>query len=197
MNLLKIRISNGFLLDSDRLLDSPVPVSKGFFQIIKENTFLLTSIAFIFILTALIIFYLRKRKKTGIDDKEEKLIDPYEEALSAITALKEEQSILSPKPFIFRLSEILRIYVEKVFNVPAMELTGEEFMREIASHSFFKNRYDEILREFIRQGDRIKYSEENFEDGEMNLLMQTALHFVQDTHEKLQDSLNREETPAS
>ena len=98
---------------------------------------------------------------------------------------------MSPKPFIFRLSEILRIYVEKVFNVPAMELTGEEFMREIASHSFFKNRYDEILREFIRQGDRIKYSEENFEDGEMNLLMQTALHFVQDTHEKLQDSLNK------
>ena len=197
MNLLKIRISNRFLLDSDRLLDSPVPVSKGFFQIIKENTFLLTSIAFIFILTLLIIFYLRKRKKTGIDDKEEKLIDPYEEALSAITALKEEQSILSPKPFIFRLSEILRIYVEKVFNVPAMELTGEEFMREIASHSFFKNRYDEILREFIRQGDRIKYSEENFEDGEMNLLMQTALHFVQDTHLKLQDSLNKEEIPAS
>ena len=197
MNLLKIRISNGFLLDSDRLLDSPVPVSKGFFQIFKENTFLLTSIAFIFILTLLIIFYLRKRKKTGIDDKEEKLIDPYEEALSAITALKEEQSILSPKPFIFRLSEILRIYVEKVFNVPAMELTGEEFMREIASHSFFKNRYDEILREFIRQGDRIKYSEENFETGEMNLLMETALHFVQDTHLKLQDSLNREETPAS
>ena len=197
MNLLKIRISNRFLLDSDRLLDSPVPVSKGFFQIIKENTFLLTSIAFIFILTLLIIFYLRKRKKTGIDDKEEKLIDPYEEALSAITALKEEQSILSPKPFIFRLSEILRIYVEKVFNVPAMELTGEEFMREIASHSFFKNRYDEILREFIRQGDRIKYSEENFEDGEMNLLMQTALHFVQDTHEKLQDSLNKKEIPAS
>ena len=197
MNLLKIRISNRFLLDSDRLLDSPVPVSKGFFQIIKENTFLLTSIAFIFILTLLIIFYLRKRKKTGIDDKKEKLIDPYEEALSAITALKEEQSILSPKPFIFRLSEILRIYVEKVFNVPAMELTGEEFMREIASHSFFKNRYDEILREFIRQGDRIKYSEENFEDGEMNLLMQTALHFVQDTHVKLQDSLNKEEIPAS
>ena len=197
MNLLKIRISNRFLLDSDRLLDSPVPVSKGFFQIIKENTFLLTSIAFIFILTLLIIFYLRKRKKTGIDDKEEKLIDPYEEALSAITALKEEQSILSPKAFIFRLSEILRIYVEKVFNVPAMELTGEEFMREIASHSFFKNRYDEILREFIRQGDRIKYSEENFEDGEMNLLMQTALHFVQDTHVKLQDSLNKKEIPAS
>ena len=197
MNLLKIRISNRFLLDSDRLLDSPVPVSKGFFQIIKENTFLLTSIAFIFILTLLIIFYLRKRKKTGIDDKKEKLIDPYEEALSAITALKEEQSILSPKPFIFRLSEILRIYVEKVFNVPAMELTGEEFMREIASHSFFKNRYDEILREFIRQGDRIKYSEENFEDGEMNLLMQTALHFVQDTHVKLQDSLNKKEIPAS
>ena len=69
-----------------------------------------------------------------------------------------------------------------------MELTGEEFMREIASHSFFKNRYDKILQEFVDQGDRIKYSKENSADGQMNLLLETALHFVKDTHEKLEEA---------
>ena len=71
-----------------------------------------------------------------------------------------------------------------------MELTGEEFMREIASHTFFKNRYDKILQEFVDQGDRIKYSKENSEDGQMNLLLETALHFVKDTHKKLEEAKN-------
>jgi hypothetical protein len=66
-----------------------------------------------------------------------------------------------------------------------MELTGEEFMKEIASHSFFKNRYDQSLREFIDQGDQIKYSKEKTDDGQMTLLLDTALHFVKDTHAKM------------
>ena len=72
------------------------------------------------------------------------------------------EKIGDPKPFVFRLSEILRVYVERLFKLPAMELTGEEFMREIATHSFFKNRYESTLMEFIEQEDRIKYSKEEF-----------------------------------
>ena len=49
------------------------------------------------------------------------------------------------------------------FGVPAMELTGEEFMSEIASHSFFHNRYEDLLREFVERGDLVKYSEESIE----------------------------------
>jgi hypothetical protein len=47
-----------------------------------------------------------------------------------------------------------------------------------------------VLREFIDQGDRIKYSQEDGDNIQMKLLLETALHFVKDTHVKLQESQN-------
>jgi len=71
--------------------------------------------------------------------------------------------------------------------VPAMELTGEEFMREIATHTFFKNRFDHSIQEFVLQGDRVKYSNDNIDSKEMSVLLETALSFVKGSNEKLME----------
>ena len=185
-----LTINKAYLLDSNREEDLPIPIFKSFSQLVEENLFII-SLSILIIITVLIfILFLRRKKKGESKEKEPKKIDPYQDALSNIQSLQDQKPVLSAKPFVFRLSEILRVYVERVFKVPAMELTGEEFMREIASHTFFKNRYDKILQEFVDQGDRIKYSKENSEDGQMNLLLETALHFVKDTHKKLEEAKN-------
>jgi cyanate lyase len=185
-----LTINKAYLLDSNREEDLPIPIFKSFSQLVEENLFII-SLSILIIITVLIfILFLRRKKKGESKEKEPEKIDPYQDALSNIQSLQDQKPVLSAKPFVFRLSEILRIYVERVFKVPAMELTGEEFMREIASHTFFKNRYDKILQEFVDQGDRIKYSKENSEDGQMNLLLETALHFVKDTHKKLEEAKN-------
>lgn len=185
-----LTINKAYLLDSNREEDLPIPIFKSFSQLVEENLFII-SLSILIIITVLIfILFLRRKKKGESKEKEPEKIDPYQDALSNIQSLQDQKPLLSAKPFVFRLSEILRIYVERVFKVPAMELTGEEFMREIASHTFFKNRYDKILQEFVDQGDRIKYSKENSEDGQMNLLLETALHFVKDTHKKLEEAKN-------
>ena len=190
MTILNLLASKGYLLDLNRELDQPVPIYKSFSQVIQENLVPILGII-LFLVTAFLIFLiLRKRKRTNSSEEIQVQIDPYEDALNEIQGLQKQHPPLSPKPFVFRLSEILRIYVERVFKVPAMELTGEEFMREIASHSFFKDRYDLVLREFINQGDRIKYSQEDGDNEQMKLLLETALHFVKDTHVKLQESQN-------
>lgn len=183
-------VNKAYLLDSNREADLPIPIFKSFSQLIKENLSLVVLIICTIIAVLFLILLLRKKKNGESSEKEPEIIDPYKDALSNIQSLQDQKPILSAKPFVFRLSEILRIYVERVFKVPAMELTGEEFMREIASHNFFKNRYDKILQEFVNQGDRIKYSKENSEDGQMNLLLETALHFVKDTHKKLEEAKN-------
>lgn len=183
-------VNKAYLLDSNREADLPIPIFKSFSQLIEENLFLIVLSIFIIITVLFFILLLRKKKNGESSEKESEIIDPYEDALSNIQSLQDQKPVLSAKPFVFRLSEILRIYVERVFKVPAMELTGEEFMREIASHTFFKNRYDKILQEFVNQGDHIKYSKENSEDGQMNLLLDTALHFVKDTHKKLEEAKN-------
>jgi hypothetical protein len=71
--------------------------------------------------------------------------------------------------------------------MPAMELTGEEFIIETASNPFFKNRYEDLLREFVDRGDRVKYSKETASTIELNLLLDSALHFVTDSHSRISD----------
>ena len=174
--------------------DQPIPVFKPLTQIIGENLLPLGLLAFAFLCGLAIWLYLRNRKDTDQDQFAEPPIDPYSEALGNIEELQKSHPRLQPKPFVFRLSEILRVYVEKLFKVPAMELTSEEFMREIVSHSFFRNRYEELLREFMDRGDRVKYSTESMNQEEMNLLLNTALHFVKDTHLKLEEEKEQTES---
>ena len=87
-------------------------------------------------------------------------IDPYAEAIQAIEELQAKKHILNAKPFVFRLSEILRIYIQKRFSMPAMELTGEEFIVEIASNPFLGG----IMRIYSRSSLNlviVKYSRNN------------------------------------
>ena len=167
--------------------DKPIPLFKPLTQIISENAWSFGLLALILFAGVLTWLYLRKRSSSSLEQVIPPAIDPYQEALDNITELQGRKPGLQPKPFVFRLSEILRVYVEKLFNVPAMELTSEEFMREIVSHSFFRNRYEDLLREFVDRGDRVKYSKELMGQDEMNQLLNTALHIVKDTHMRLQE----------
>ena len=74
--------------------------------------------------------------------------------------------------------------------MPAMELTGEEFIIESASNPFFSGNYEELLREFVNQGDRVKYSKETTETSHISLLLDSALYFVKDTHNRLKAQEN-------
>ena len=71
--------------------------------------------------------------------------------------------------------------------MPAMELTGEEFIVEIASNPFFSGNYEDLLQKFVKLGDRVKYSKEVTEGSQINLLLDSALYFVNDTHNRLRD----------
>lgn len=176
--------SASYLLELNLETDSPIPVYKTITQIFEENLYWFL-IPILTITLAFIFWRFINKKKLNLEEKEVALpVDPFEEAIRSISELQNEK-IGDPKPFVFRLSEILRVYVERLFKLPAMELTGEEFMREIATHSFFKNRYESTLMEFIEQGDRIKYSKEEFSLTITEQLLELALHFVRDTHAKL------------
>ena len=179
-----------YLLDPNIQSEDTLEVYKSFAQIISEN---LTWILIFFLVIGILLSlaYL-KNKKNKIHDLEplEPQIDPYDEALEAIKELQTKKAHIQPKPFVFRLSEILRIYIQKRFNMPAMELTGEEFIIEIVSNPFFSGNYEELLRDFVNLGDRVKYSKETTETSQINLLLDSALYFVKDSHNRLKAQEN-------
>jgi len=180
-------ISNSFLLDSDRKLDKPIEIYKDFYQIFIENIYITGTVLGFLVIVLFIFYYLKKRTESEPIEEAIVAIDPFEEAIKEISNLQNQTPALEPKPFVFKLSEILRVYVQRAFNVPAMELTGEEFMREIATHTFFKNRFDHSIQEFVLQGDRVKYSNDNIDSKEMSVLLETALSFVKGSNEKLME----------
>ena len=176
-----------YLLDPTVESEGPLTIYKSFWQILLENYAWISILALAIILVGIAFYFIRKRKKSSQDGTIEESVDPYEEALLAIEELQGRKLKLEPKPFVFRLSEILRIYVQKRFQMPAMELTGEEFIVEIASNPFFSRNYEDLLRDFVDQGDRVKYSKEATETSQINLLLDSALFFVKDTNKRIED----------
>ena len=77
--------------------------------------------------------------------------------------------------------------------MPAMELTGEEFIVEVVSNPFFSGNYEELLREFVNLGDIVKYSKETTEISQISLLLDSALYFVKDTHSRLKAQENAQD----
>lgn len=185
-------LNESYLLDSSYLSDSPLPVFKTFQDILKEN---LTALVLLFVFLGLVItvwFYLKYKKLKIPEVETEVFSDPYEDALIAIADLQKKSSHLNPKPLLFKLSEILRVYVERLFLFPAMELTGEEFMREIASHSFFDDDFESLLKDFVSRGDWIKYSEETIDEQETKDLLNSALQFVKEANTKFEQEKKAE-----
>ena len=179
------------MLDPNVLVDIPVPIFKTFTQLLKENYwgfFLLFGI----LVGSILIYILKKNKKAEkeIEEIEEK-IDPFSEALEQINQLTTASPRLAPKPFIFKLSEILRLYVERQFKLPAMEKTGEEFLVEISSHPLLKQKFESTLSDFISKSDLIKYSPTEFADKELELLLESAKDFIN----KAQIEFNAQKIP--
>ena len=174
-----------YLLDPRIQSEDTLDVYKSFWQILSENLTWI-AISFLILISILLFIFLKRRNQNNneIDDIEVQ-IDPYDEALQAIEELQAKKTNIQPKPFVFRLSEILRIYIQKRFKMPAMELTGEEFIIEILSNPFFSGNYEALLREFVSQGDRVKYSKETTENSQISLLLDSALYFVKDTNNRL------------
>lgn len=180
-------LQKSYLLDPSVKSDNPLPVFKSVGEIVSENLTLIIIVLSCFLLSVIAWYFLKRKKDQSQVEQPSPPIDPYEDAIEAINELQSQRPRLLPKPFVFKLSEILRVYIERLFRFPAMELTGEEFMREIASHSFFKNRYEDSLREFVKIGDLIKYSEERTDGKEIDHLLESALHLVKDTYAKFEE----------
>ena len=182
-----------YLLDPTVLVDSPVPIFKSLGQIAKENVWGIL-IVLIFLLSTLLL-YLYKKKISPIEETKETEpeIDPFTEALKEFNELSTSTPRPKAKPFIFKLSEILRLYIERQFKLQAMEKTGEEFIQEISIHPLLRQKFEMPLRDFVQRGDRIKYSAENFDSKELSNLLDSAREFVCDAQKDWEEKRRMDE----
>ena len=189
--------SSSYLLDSNLQTDSPIPLFKPFTQVLWENLPVLAVLLLVIFLCFAYWFWRQQKKSIDNPITSTPPIDPYQEAQNALSSLLREKPRLDPKPFTFRLSQILRLYIGREFRLTALEQTSEEFIEAVSRHSFLKLHALQSVKEFAVRGDLIKYSPEYNLSKDLEELFHLAKHIVEHTHAELQNKKLQEEAGQS
>ena len=117
-------------------------------------------------LIGILVYYLITRKKPEVDEKETVLIiPPFEEALQKLQEL--DNKLLwqnnEIKKYYSELTEIVRVFIEKELEIPALEITTQELVELLSEYDKSKN-YNltketiQKLNTLFKEADLVKFA---------------------------------------
>jgi hypothetical protein len=110
--------------------------------------------------------------------------DPREEARAALEELR-RSGLLEGELFgelYYRLTLIVRTYLERATGLKAPERTTEEFLREIEEHPAYPHAAKLELRAFLSAADPVKYAAQRPDAETVKKSLDAALHLVDSIH---------------
>lgn len=110
-------------------------------------------------------------------------VPPYIIALKALVALKGKGLLEQNEcnPFYTELSMILRTYLEGRFRLNAPDETTEEIVEEMSRSRELNGTQRNILQEFMRQADMVKFAKGHPDRSTMESAFSTTKQFVEET----------------
>ena len=171
----------------------PVPV--GFDPMLFKIVLMaLGGILFLGLLLFLIKKWLKKRKQPkGLKYLPEPLA-PYEAALKALDFLFQGEMV-DPRLFYFDLTAVLRQYIGRSYNINAIEMTSQEFVKRINRLNLDKAVKRDIAR-FLKLSDPFKYAgiaPEKDRVKEDLLFIKEKIHQIEKDQRKLKDLIKFQE----
>ena len=117
-------------------------------------------------LIGILVYYLIARKKPEVDEKDTVLIiPPFEEALQKLQEL--DNKLLwqnnEIKKYYSELTEIVRVFIEKELEIPALEITTQELVVQLSEYDKSKN-YNltketiQKLNTLFKEADLVKFA---------------------------------------
>ncbi len=144
---------------------------------------LLPGLASLFVILAVLLVRRIRRSQPDVVVR----IPPYEWARRQIAMLVGEDLIAKGRvqEFYYRISGILRGYIERRFSVCAPEMTTEEFLASAAGdHRFGRDMTAELDR-FLGACDLVKYARREPGSQESDSVLKAAADFVERTREQV------------
>ena len=137
------------------------------------------------LLILLFVLYQKYLKKKPVLDIKEKnlLLPPYVVALSQLDSLKQEKPWQQgrSKEYHTVLTDIIREYIERVFNVNSMEMTSEEILDHLVNLKLEQKAVFLGLRQILQLADLVKFAKWNPTPDEHELSLLNAYLFVNQT----------------
>lgn len=159
----------------------PVKVPVTFREILP---WLLGGIAIILVIAATVWYLIRRKKNKPILTFIPKVVlQPHEKALQQLEMLKAKKLWQSGrfKEYHTELTDILRVYIEEKFKVPAMEQTTSEIVESLQDHTECPASPRSRLQSLLVQADLVKFAKAVPVATENEVSMTDALTFVRET----------------
>jgi len=163
-----------------RDIKQPIQVPVSFAEIYP---FILIAIG-IAAITYFIVYLLRRRKRK---EPVFSITRPQEPAhliaLRELDELKEAKLWQSNeyKQYYTRLTEIIRLYIERRFNIPAMEQTTYDIMLSWKNAGYNDRNLYDILKQLLNLADLVKFAKEKPLPSENEINLNNAYVFVRNT----------------
>ena len=87
------------------------------------------------------------------------------------------------KEFYYRLSNIVRHYIENRFRLMAPERTTEEFLVEMSRSHALSDSHKGLIAEFLDHCDLVKYAKFAPTEAQIKATCDSAMHFIDETKE--------------
>jgi len=136
-------------------------------------------------LAALLFWYLRKRKKHEplIQVRQKMKLQPHEKALQDLEKLRirklwQEGKV---KEYHSELTDILRIYIEESFGIPAMESTTYEIISDLRKRTGFSRAVVEKAERILSIADMVKFAKAVPVASENENSLNNGIEFINDT----------------
>jgi len=135
-------------------------------------------------LTYFTVYLLRKKKK-----KEPLFIAPKPQEPAHLIALRELDELKEAKlwqrnefkQYYTRLTEIIRNYIERRFNIPAMEQTSYDILQEWKKTGYDDRKLYDVLKQLLNLADLVKFAKEKPVPSDNEINLENAYVFVRST----------------
>ena len=177
-------------LDADasdvRDIKPPVSLDKSYFRL-----YIIIAIAFgVLILAAIVLHYIYNRKHREIESIPEPL-PAHQIAYNDLESLRAMDLISKGqiKEYYYRLSNIVRHYIENRFNLMAPERTTEEFLAEMTVTDMLSGVHKELVGNFLEHCDMVKFAAYGPDSREIENSFNSAKKLVDETREVIQEEV--------
>lgn len=137
-----------------------------------------------------IISWLIKKRKTGPKRQEQEFVKrtPHEVAYELLERLSKEDLIAKGliKEYYYRMTDIVRHYIEDRFGLLAPERTTEEFLTEMAHANQLDDIHKLLMQEFLERCDMVKYARYGPSKTEIQETYNAAKRLIDETREHLE-----------
>lgn len=144
----------------------------------------LLGVVLLLVIIFAVIYFIRKRKSAGhfppLFKKEE---PPYVSAIKELDKLRAEKLWQKNmvKQYYVRLSEIVRVYIEKRFSIEALEMTTDEIIASLHEALMNESSSVDLLKNLLTLADLVKFAKAHPLPDENEVSLLNAYQFINNT----------------